>query len=158
MGSISIVSLLVGCSMMEPSTPAVLPKSVPDISVAIDCGKCEVRPSVPESIRKGYVAAAGKAGVRIEPNARIDVTIKDYTERSLAMRSATFAVSILLPPVALALKDEIKVDALVEGKHVPLEYHYRIPFFGIESVAQKVGELSFFAAVNQGGHLKSSGQ
>ncbi|RDJ98476.1 hypothetical protein DLM46_33265 [Paraburkholderia lacunae] len=118
---------------------------MPDISVLIDCGDCQVRPTVPELIHKGYAAAAAKAGVQIESDKTMMLTIKDYTERGLAVRSVTIVASFFIPPIALVAKDEIKADALVNGKQVPLEYHYRIPFFGIESVAQKLGELSFHA-------------
>ncbi|TKC86980.1 hypothetical protein FAZ69_19445 [Trinickia terrae] len=118
---------------------------MPDISVVIDCGECQVRPSVPEAIHKGYVAAASKAGVPIAGDTKVTLTIKDYTERGLAERSAIFVVSLLVPPVAFVLKDEIKADALADGKLVSLEYHYRVPFRGIEDVAQKLGERTFEA-------------
>lgn len=120
-----------------------MPKSVPGISVVIDCGKCEVRPSVPEQIRSGYAAAAAKAGVAIARDKQITVTIKDYSERGLAMRS----VSVVAGPLAFALKDEIKAVASLNGKQMPLEYHYRNPLRGMDAVAEKVGELSFDAAV-----------
>ncbi|BFG80562.1 hypothetical protein PTKU46_85960 [Paraburkholderia terrae] len=123
----------------------MLPKSVPDISVQIDCGKCQVRSTVPESIHRGYAAAAAKAGVEIENERKTTVTIRDYTERGIAVRTISVVASVFVPPLALVLKDEIKADAMVDGKQVQLEYHYRIPFFGIESVAQKLGEQSFYA-------------
>lgn len=145
LGLLSTGSLLAGCTTEGPTASRAQPKSVPDISVVIDCGDCQVRPSVPEAIHKGYAAAAFKAGVPIAGDAKLMLTIKGYTERGLAERSALFAVSLLVPPVAFALKDEIKADALVDGKPVSLEYHYRVPFLGIDAVAQKLGERTFEA-------------
>lgn len=145
LASISIASLLVGCATEASKESRVLPKSIPPISVVIDCGECQVRPTVPELIRAGYAAAAAKAGVSITGDAQMTLTIKDYTERGLAMRS----VSLVAGPLALALKDEIKAVALVDRKQLPLEFHYRIPFLGIETVAQKLGELSFDAVAKK---------
>ena len=145
LGLISAGPLLAGCTTEGPAASRAQLKSVPDISVVIDCGDCQVRSSVPEAIHKGYIAAALKAGVPIAGDAKVTLTIKDYTERGLAERSAIFVVSLLVPPVALVLKDEIKADALVDGKRMPLEYHYRVPFRGIEAVAQKLGERTFEA-------------
>ncbi|MDH6148201.1 MULTISPECIES: hypothetical protein [Paraburkholderia] len=150
LGSISIASLLAACTTAGPTASTALPKSVPDISVLVDCGSCQVRSTVPELIRRGYVEAAAKAGVQVVGDSQTTLTIKDYTERGVAVRSASFVVSLLFPPLAYALtdvKDEIKADALVDGKQVSLEYDYRIPFFGIETVAQKLGERTFQAAV-----------
>ncbi|QCP54949.1 hypothetical protein FAZ95_32000 [Trinickia violacea] len=118
---------------------------MPDISIVIDCGSCQVRPTVPEAIHNGYAAAAAKAGVPIAGDTKVTLTIKDYTERGIAERSAILVVSLLVPPVSLLLKDEIKADALIDGKQMPLEYHYRVPFRGIEAVAQKLGERTFEA-------------
>lgn len=118
-----------------------MPHSVPDISVVIDCGKCEVRSTVPDLIRTAYAEAAAKAGVVIAGNAPMTVTIKAYTDRSATMR----AVSVLAGPLAFTLKDEIKAVAVVDGKPVPLAYAYRLPLWGIEAVATKLGEMSFNA-------------
>lgn len=145
LASIPIASLLAGCATEAPKTSRVLPKSVPAISVVYDCGECQVRPTVPELIRAGYTAAAAKAGVPITGDAQMALTIKDYTERGLVMRS----VSLVAGPLALALKDEIKAVVLVDGKQLPLEFQYRIPFFGIETVAQRLGEQSFDLAAKK---------
>lgn len=112
---------------------------MPTISVLVDCGECRVAPKVPELIRASYAAAATKAGIPISSDAQVTLTIKDYAERGLAMRS----VSLVAGPLALALKDEIRSVILIDGEQIPLEFHYRIPFFGIETVARKLGELSF---------------
>jgi len=140
--SISIASLLAGCATDVQTTPRALPKNVPSIAVATDCGKCEVPAEVRELIRTSYAAAAAKAGVPIANDKQITLTIKDYSERSLVVRSA----SVVAGPLAFALKDEIKAVAVVDGKRSPLEYNYRNPFQGIKSVAQKMGELSFETA------------
>jgi len=102
-----------------------------------------VRPTVTESIRASYTAAAAKAGVPIAGDAQVTLTIKDYTERSLAIRTLSFVAG----PLAFALKDEIRAVALVDGKPLSLEYHYRVPFRGIDAVASKLGELTFDAVV-----------
>lgn len=148
LGSISAGLLLTGCATGDSTASrasGARPKSVPDISIVIDCGDCRVRPSVPGMIHEGYAAAAAKAGVPIASDTKVTLTIKDYTERGLAARSAIFVVSLLVPPVAFIRKDQIQADALIDGKQVPLEYHYRIPFLGIEAVAQKLGERTFEA-------------
>lgn len=144
-GSISIVLLLAGCATETRPVSQPMPKSVPGISVVIDCGKCQVRPAVPELIRTAYTEAAAKAGVAIAGDTQMAVTIKEYTDRSTAIR----AVSLVAGPLAFALKDEIRAVAVVDGKPVPLEYYYRAPFWGIETVARKLGEMSFDAAVKQ---------
>lgn len=145
LASIPIASLLAGCATEAPKASRALPKSIPAISIVIDCGECQVRPSVPELIRAGYAAAAAKAGVPITGDVKMALTIKDYTERGLAIRF----VSLVAGPLALALKDEIKAVALVDGKQLPLEFHYRIPFLGIETVAQQLGEQSFDAVAKK---------
>lgn len=142
-GSLSIALLLTGCATEAPATSSTRPKSVPGIAVVIDCGGCQVRPTVEVSVRNGYEAAAAKAGVQVEGDRRVTLTIKDYTERGLVTR----AVSFVAGPLAFALKDEIRAVASIDGKQLPLEYHYRNPFQGIEAVAQKLGELSFAATV-----------
>lgn len=140
---VSIALLLAGCAATETRPVSKsMPKSVPSISVVIDCGKCEVRPAVLDLIRTAYADAAAKAGVAIAGNTLMTVTIKEYTDRSMAIR----AVSVLAGPLAFALKDEIKAVAMVDGKSVALEYNYRMPFKGIEAVAAKLGELSFDTA------------
>lgn len=144
LASIFIGSLLAGCAAEVPRTSRALPKSVPAISVVFDCGECRVRPTVPELIRVSYATAAARAGIPIANEAHMILTIKDYTERGLAMRS----ISLVAGPLALALKDEIKAVALVDGKELPLEFHYRMPFLSIETVARKLGEMSFNAAIN----------
>lgn len=149
LASIPIASLLAGCATEALNASRALPKSMPAISVVIDCGECQVRPTVPELIRAGYTAAA-KAGVPIKSDTQMTLTIKDYTERGLAIRS----VSLVAGPLALALKDEIKAVALVDGIQLPLEFHYRIPFLGIETVAQKLGEQSFDAVARK--HIRLS--
>ncbi|GLQ91498.1 hypothetical protein GCM10007901_04480 [Dyella acidisoli] len=107
---------------------------------------------VPELIRASYAAAAAKAGVPIAGDAQMTLTIKGYTERSLVIRAASFVAG----PLALALKDEIKAVALVDGEQLPLDSHYRIPFFGIESVAQKLGRLSFDTVAKKVAHSSPS--
>lgn len=143
LGPVAAAALLAGCAAETATTPnaKARPTSVPAITVLIDCGDCEVRPTVPELIRTGYAAAAAKAGVPIDADTQMTLTIRGYAERGLAMRS----VSLLAGPAALMLKDEIRAVALIDGLRLPLEYHYRIPLFGIETAAQKLGELSFDA-------------
>lgn len=142
-GSLAIALLLTGCATKAPTTSSARPKSVPGIAVLIDCGDCEVRSTVEESIRHGYEAAAAKAGVQIEGDRRVTFTIKDYKERGLAIRALSFVAG----PLAFALKDEIKAVASIDGRQLSLAYHHRNPLQGIEAVAQKLGELGFAAVV-----------
>ncbi|MDO3525007.1 hypothetical protein [Ralstonia pseudosolanacearum] len=143
LGSVAVATLLAGCAAEKgPTTAQAHPTSVPDITVLVDCGDCEVRPSVPELIRTSYTAAAVKAGIPIANDRHMTLTIRGYSERSLLMRS----VSLLAGPAAMMLKDEIRAVALINGQQLPVAYHYSIPLFGIETAAQKLGELSFDAA------------
>lgn len=125
--------------MRSASQP--MPRNVPDISVVIDCGKCQVRPTVPGLIHTAYADAAAKAGVAIARDAQMTVTIKEYTDRNVATR----IVSVLAGPLGFALKDEIKASVVVDGKSIPLKYSQRMPFLGIETVATKLGKVSFKA-------------
>lgn len=143
--SISIVSLLAGCATQTRPASMPMPNSVPGISVVMDCGQCQVAPAIPDLIRTAYADAAAKAGVAIAGDAQMAVTIKEYKDRSMTIR----ALSVLAGPLAFSLKDEIKAVALVDGKPVALEYSYRVPFWGIETVATKLGEMSFDAAAKQ---------
>lgn len=136
---ITIAALLAGCATDAPQASKPLPQSVPDIAIVIDCEKCEVGPTVPELIRTGYAAAAAKWGVPIARGTQFTVTIKDYSERGLAMR----VVAVVAGPLAFALKDEIKAVATIDGKRWPLEHQERNPFQGMDAVAQRLGELSF---------------
>ena len=140
-----IVVLLAGCATDTRPITKAIPKSVPDISVVIDCGECKVRPAVPDLIRTAYADAAGKAGVAIVGDAPMIVTIKECTERSQAIRVA----SMLAGPLAFALKDEIKAVVVVNGTPVPLEISRRAPFKRINAVATKLGEMSFDAVTQQ---------
>lgn len=140
-----IVVLLTCCATDTRSIAKAVPKSVPDISVVIDCGECKVRPAVPDLIRTAYADAAGKAGVAIVGDTPMIVTIKEYKDRSKAIRVA----SMLAGPLAFALKDEIKAVVVVNGTPVPLESSHRAPFKGINTVATKLGEMSFDAITQQ---------
>lgn len=95
-----------------------------------------------DSIRASYADAATKAGTPVAQDSELILKITEYHERSIGIR----LVSLVAGPLAMALKDEIKAVAMFNGKEVPVEYTYRLPFFGISSVAQHVGELSFEAA------------
>lgn len=144
LASICSLSLLTACATQAPKASNALPKSVPALAVVVDCGKCKVRPTVPELIRSSYAAAAAKAGVPIAGDTQMTLTITDYTERGMAIRVA----SLIVGPPAMILKDEIKAVAVVNGEPLPLKFNRRIPFRGIDSVAQKLGELGFDTAAH----------
>lgn len=111
-----------------------------------ECKDCQVKSTVPGFIQSGYAAAAAAAkyGVAIDQKTQMTLTVKEYAERSLAMRS----VSLGAGPLASMVKDEIKSVATIYDREVEVEYFYRVLFSRIESVAEKIGEMSFEKAVD----------
>lgn len=107
---------------------------VPSLKVALDCGVCQVRPTVPALIVDGYNAAAIKAGAVISTTKVAIVTIKEYSDRNDAAR---FLVGIF------AGKDEIKATVATGEKNFSVEDYYRNAWLGIESLAKSIGEKIF---------------
>ncbi|MES2364136.1 MAG: hypothetical protein V4646_20375 [Pseudomonadota bacterium] len=122
-----------GCAT-KPPVASGPPAQVPSIKVTLDCGACQVRPTVPALIMQGYSEAAKNAGAVILPAREATVSIQDYSARSDAGR---FLVG------AFAGKDEIKVLVSNEGKQFSVEDYYRNAWQGIESLALKIGEDVF---------------
>jgi hypothetical protein len=139
----SVTLLLTACATDAPK--AALPTVMPGLNVIVDCADCKIDPQVGAAIRQAYEASAAKSGVRLDAGTPATFTIKAFTERSGGKR----AVSILAGPLAFALKDEIKGVVSFGARQEPIDYTYRNPFLGINSVAKKVGEMSFDAISRQ---------
>lgn len=136
--------LLAGCATEPSQPPAPAMASATNISVVFDCGACTVSPKVSDLIRSAYSEAAAKAKTSAALSGSVTLTVKEYVERS----GTTRVLSLLAGPLAFALKDEIKGVVTVNGRQVPVEYTQRMPFRDIESVAQRIGELSFAAVIS----------
>lgn len=133
--------ILSGCASTNPTaTPSAgTPQAttlgdVPALKVAVDCGACIVKPTIPGLIVAGYNEAAGKAGRTVSSTKEAKLTIKEYTSRSDAAR---FLVG------ALAGKDEIKAVIAYEGKTYAVEDYYRNAWLGIDTLAKNIGEKSY---------------
>ncbi len=133
--------LLTACANNTPT--ASLPKDVPALKVVTDCGDCQVRPEVLAIIEQGYTAAAVKAGVAVVKTREATLTIKSYNDRGYGIR----AVAFLIGPLGFALKDEIKANLSVNGKELPVEDNYRNPFSGMDTLAEKIGGMTFDAVI-----------
>lgn len=114
------------------TTPAVT--EVPALKVAVDCGPCDVKPTVAGLIVQGYNEAAAKAGHRISDSRQASLVIKEYTARS---DTARFLAG------AFAGKDEIKAVVSYQGKSRAVEDYYRNAWLGIDALAKKIGEMTY---------------
>jgi hypothetical protein len=134
-------TLLLGCantsqtnSVSVVTQPASSLGEVPNLKVVVDCGPCIVKPSISTLIIEGYNEAAGKEGRQVSVNKEANLTIKEYTARNDAARflAGTFAG-----------KDEIKAVIIYQGKTYAVEDYYRNAWLGIDTLAKKIGELSY---------------
>jgi hypothetical protein len=107
---------------------------VPTLRVVVDCGVCAVKPTIPSLIIEGYNEAASKAGRKVSTTKEASLTIKEYTARSDAARFLAGA---------FAGKDEIKAVIAYQGKTYAVEDYYRNAWLGIETLAKKIGEMSY---------------
>lgn len=138
----SVAMLVAGCasttqSATYPSVAAQTKASaaeLPVLKVAVDCGACQVKPNIPSLIVEGYNEAAGKAGRKVSASSEATVTIKEYVARGDAARFLAGA---------FAGKDEIKAVISYQGKTYAVEDYYRNAWLGIETLAKKIGEMSY---------------
>lgn len=114
--------------------PNTLMAEVPALKVSIDCGACTVKPTIPGLIVEGYNEAANKAGRKVSATSQASLTIKEYIARGDAARFLAGA---------FAGKDEIKVVIAHEGKTYAVEDYYRNAWLGIDTLAKKIGEMSY---------------
>lgn len=128
------VVLAAGCASRPQGIPTQPAAQVPTLAVKLDCGACEVRPTVPPLIVEGYNAAAVQAGAVVTADRQATMTIKAYEARSDAGR---------LLAGALAGKEEIKAEISYQDKKYAVEDYYRNAWQGIESLAKKIGEMAF---------------
>ena len=118
-------------STAQPTAAAV---EMPTLKVAIDCGACEVKPTISALIVEGYNEAATKSGRKVSATKEANLTVKEYTARNDAAR---FLVG------AMAGKDEIKAVITYQGKTYSVEDYYRNAWMGIDTLAKKIGELTY---------------
>jgi hypothetical protein len=123
-----------GPKSTSTSTAAAKVTTVPSLKVVLDCGACEVRPTVPGLIQEGYNAAAADAGAKVSTSTEAVLTIKEYADRN---DSARFFAG------AFAGKDAIKATLVSGGKEFTIEDYYRNAWKGIESLAKKIGASAF---------------
>lgn len=116
----------------QQPTPSVA--EVPALKVTVDCGACVVKPTIPSLIVEGYNEAAAKAGRKVSATAVANLTIKEYTARADAAR---------LLAGAFAGKDEIKAVIAYQGKTFAVEDYYRNAWLGIDTLAKKIGEMTY---------------
>ncbi|WP_296510790.1 hypothetical protein [Rhodoferax sp.] len=130
------LAALGGCasSPKPASSNTAAATTVPSLKIVLDCGACQVRPTVPSLIQEGYNTAAASAGARVSNASEAVLTIKDYAERS---DGARFFAG------AFAGKDEIKATVVAGSKQFSIEDYYRNAWQGIESLAKKIGASAF---------------
>ena len=142
----SVAILVSGCASTTPTTtntnagtgvgaqPTPLVAEVPALQVTIDCGTCAVKPTIPSLIVEGYNEAASKAGRKVSKVNYANLTIKEYVARGDAARFLAGA---------FAGKDEIKAVIAYQGKNYAVEDYYRNAWLGIDTLAKKIGEMSY---------------
>jgi hypothetical protein len=137
----SAALLIAGCASTTPggtapggAAPTVAAVTeVPTLKVALDCGKCEVKPTIPGLIVEGYNGAAAKAGHKVSATKEATLVVKEYTARNDAARFLAGA---------FAGKDEIKAELTYQGKTYAVEDYYRNAWLGIDVLAKKIGEMT----------------
>jgi hypothetical protein len=134
---VAFAAIISGCaSTTQPSqgTQSAAKPEVPTLKVAVDCGACEVKATIPALIVEGYNEAAAKSGNALSTTKEANLTIKEYTARTDAAR---------ILAGALAGKDEIKAVIAYQGKNYAVEDYYRNAWLGIDTLAKKIGEMTF---------------
>ncbi len=137
----SVAIFVSGCAGTTQTTtgagtgaqPIVSKAEMPALKVTVDC-VCMVKPGIPGLIVEGYNEAAAKAGRKVSTTSQASVTIKDYTARDDVARFLAGA---------FAGKDEIKVVIAYDGKTYAVEDYYRNAWMGIDTLARKIGEMSY---------------
>ncbi len=107
---------------------------IPQLNVVQDCGQCQLKAAIPGLIQAGYRSAAAKDGIQIDTANRATLTITEYSARSNTARMLAGA---------FAGKDEIKSELSYQDSHETVEGYYRNAIFGIDSLAGKIGEMSY---------------
>lgn len=138
----SVAIFVSGCASTTQSStstgtvaqPITLLAEMPALKVSVDCGACTVKPSIPSLIVEGYNEAASKAGRKVSATIEAKLTVKEYTARNDAARFLAGA---------FAGKDEIKVVIAYQGKTYAVEDYYRNAWLGIDTLAKKIGEMSY---------------
>jgi hypothetical protein len=137
----SATLMIAGCASTTTggTSPNVTPTTatavieVPSLKVAVDCGNCAVKPTIPGLIVEGYNEAAAKAGRKVSATKEANLVIKEYTARHDAARFLAGA---------FAGKDEIKAVISYQGKTYAVEDYYRNAWLSIDVLAKKIGEMT----------------
>ena len=136
--AVSIAAVISGCAGTAQTTPgaptAASTEEVPTLKVAVDCGACQVKPSIPALIVESYNAAAAKDGRKVSAAKEASLTIKEYTARGDAARFLAGA---------FAGKDEIKAAITYQDKTFSIEDYYRNAWLGIDALARNIGEMAY---------------
>lgn len=137
----AIIFSLTGCASNEASSTNNKKAEVPSLVIKTDCGGCKVNSSVSALIQESYTKKAAQSGMLISKDTQATLTISDYSERNLTMRT----VSVIAGPLAIAfdIKDEIVANISFKEKSFTIEYNKVNPFQGIDSVANEIGEMTF---------------
>lgn len=117
-----------------PQASAAPMAELPALKVTLDCGPCVVKPQIPSLIVAGYNEAAAKAGRKVTTQKEASLTVKSYTAREDASRFLAGA---------FAGKDEIKAVIAYQGRTYSVEDYYRNAWLGIDTLAKKIGEMSY---------------
>ncbi len=130
--------ILSGCAgtphLATASNAAPNLRELPMLKVTVECGSCEVKPTIPALIVNSYNAAASKAGRRVSVTDAASLSIKEYSARGDAARFLAGA---------FAGKDEIKAVIVYQGKNYVVEDYYRNAWLGIETLAENIGGLAY---------------
>jgi hypothetical protein len=117
-----------------PQSTAAPMAELPTLKVTLDCGPCVVKPTIPSLIVGGYNEAAAKAGRKVTTAKEASLTVKGYLSREDAARFLAGA---------FAGKDEIKAVIAYQGKTYAVEDYYRNAWLGIDTLAKKIGEMTY---------------
>ena len=132
---ISLAFMISACSTTaRNSSPNAAPLIVPSLQVKVDCGACKVKSNITSLIVEGYNKAAIDAGAKVSKKVNAIMIINEYVSRGDTER---------LLVGAFAGKDEIKASITYKGKKYLVEDYYRNAWLGIDTLAKKIGELTF---------------
>jgi hypothetical protein len=130
---VSTAAVLAGCA--TPTAPSSGPVvEVPSLKIVTGCGPCQVRAGVPERIQQAYRNAAAKAGMQVSSTDEATLTITGYADRDNVLRHM---IGIF------AGKDEIIAVVTHKDKKFTVQDYYRNAWLGVDTLAFKIGEMTF---------------
>lgn len=137
----AIIFSLTSCASNKASSSNNKKAEVPSLVIKTACGNCKISASIAALIQESYIKKAAQSGMLISKDTQATLTINNYSERNLTMRT----VSVIAEPLAIAfdIKDEIVANVSFKEKSFAIEYNKMNPFQGIESVANEIAEMTF---------------